>query len=165
MLHKASIAGMTMDPASNSPIIFLKTEDGGEVVPIWIGLLEATSIASVLQSVKFERPMTHDLLINILERAHVDLLKVEICDLHDNTFFARLHLVSDVSQFEMDARPSDAIAIALRLSAPIYIDDKVIEKSKVQGPEGEPTDQSQEGKKWSEYLENLSPDAFGKYKV
>jgi len=100
MLHKASVAGMTMDPASNSPIIFLKTEDDGEVIPIWIGLLEATSIASVLQSIKFDRPMTHDLFKNVLERVQVDLLKVEICDIHDNTFFARLHFASDASRFE-----------------------------------------------------------------
>jgi bifunctional DNase/RNase len=163
MLHKASIAGMTMDPASNNPIVFLKTVDEGTVIPIWIGLLEATAIASVLQNVAFERPMTHDLIKNFLVQLNVELEKVEICDLRDNTFYARLHLISGHSGFEMDARPSDAIAIALRLSAPIYVDDKVIEKSKPH--EGEVLDNSSEGKKWAEYLEKLSPDDFGKYKV
>lgn len=165
MLHKASISGMTMDPASNNPIIFLKTVDEGEVIPIWIGLLEATSIASVLQKIQFERPMTHDLFKNFLGQLNVELTKIEICDLRDNTFFARLHLTSEESNFEMDARPSDAIAIALRLSAPIYVDDKVIDKSKSHEVEGDVIDHSAEGKKWAEYLENLSPDAFGKYKV
>jgi bifunctional DNase/RNase len=166
MLHKASVAGMTMDPESNNPIVFLKTDDNGEVIPIWIGLLEATSIASVLQNIHFDRPMTHDLFKNFLGRVHVDLLKIEICDIRDNTFFARLHFGARESVFEMDARPSDAIALALRLQVPIFIDDIVIEKSKSHGPvEGEAIDTSREGKKWAEYLENLSPDAFGKYKV
>lgn len=165
MLHKASIAGMTMDPASNNPIVFLKTEDDGAVIPIWIGLLEATSIASVLQNIKFERPMTHDLFMNFLGRVQVKLLKIEICDILDNTFFARMHFAGRDTDFEMDARPSDAIAIALRLSAPIYIDDKVIEKSKPHEVDGVPADKRHEGKNLADYLENLPPDAFGKYKV
>lgn len=166
MLHKASIAGMTMDPESNNPIIFLRTDDGGEVIPIWIGLLEATSIASVLQNIQFDRPMTHDLFKNFLGWVHVELMKIEICDIRDNTFFARMHFESKESIIEMDARPSDAIALALRLSAPIYIDDVVIEKSKNHDAvQAEASDKSQEGKKWADYLEKLSPDAFGKYKV
>jgi hypothetical protein len=165
MLHKANIAGMTMDPASNNPIVFLKTVDNGTVIPIWIGLLEATAIASVLQNVQFERPMTHDLFKNFMVQFNIELVKVEICDLRDNTFFARMYLTSAHSSFEMDARPSDAIAIALRLSAPIYVDDTVIEKSKPHEGEGEILDKSSEGKKWAEYLEKLSPDDFGKYKV
>lgn len=167
MLHEAKIAGMTMDPASNSPIVFLKTVDDGTVIPIWIGLLEATSIASVLQNVTFERPMTHDLFKNFLIQFNIQLEKIEICDLRDNTFYARIQLLLDHSRIEMDARPSDAIAIALRLGAPIFIDDKVIEKSKTQegDTKGEVLDTSTEGKKWAEYLEKLSPADFGKYKV
>ena len=165
MLHKAHISGMTMDPASNNPIVMLKISDSDQIIPIWIGLLEATSIASVLQNVTFERPMTHDLFKNFLGKLRITLLKVEICDLRDNTFFARIFFSSGEETFDMDARPSDAIAIALRFGAPIFVDDKVIEKSKITDGDAEVADRSQEGKKWAEYLESLSPEDFGKYKV
>lgn len=165
MLHKASVAGLTMDPTSNTPIIILKTEKDDQAIPIWIGLLEATSIASVLQNVQFERPMTHDLFKQFSERLNIQVTKVEVCDLRDNTFFALIHFDSEGGAFSMDARPSDAIAIALRFAAPIYVDEKVIEKSKRGDGEVEVLDQSEEGKKWAEYLEKLSPEDFGKYKV
>jgi bifunctional DNase/RNase len=165
MLHKATIAGMTMDPASNTPIIILKTEDDGRTVPIWIGLLEATSIASALQGIKFDRPMTHDLFKNLMDLLHLSVTRIEVCDLRENTFYARIYVASDQGDFDMDARPSDAIAIALRFEAPIFVDDKVIDKSKAGEGPAEPVDTTQEGKKWAEYLESLSPDDFGKYKV
>jgi hypothetical protein len=162
MLHKVSIAGLTMDPASNTPIIILKADEGEQTVPIWIGLLEATSIASALQDVKFDRPMTHDLFKNFSERLDIDVTSVEVCDLKDNTFFAKINFVSKSETFEMDARPSDAIAIALRFKAPIYVDDVVVEKSKKGEGPAEVLDKSEEGKKWAEYLEKLSPEDFGK---
>ena len=165
MLHKANIAGLTIDPASNTPIIILKIEDGDQAIPIWIGLLEATSIASALQNVEFERPMTHDLFKNFTEFLHIMVTKVEVCDLRDSTFFALIHFDGGEQPFTMDARPSDAIAIALRFQAPIYVDDKVINKSKQNHENVEMLDQSEEGKKWAEYLENLAPEDFGKYKV
>jgi hypothetical protein len=164
MLHKANVAGLTMDPASNTPIIILKTEAGDQAIPIWIGLLEATSIASALQDIKFDRPMTHDLFKNFSEQLHIKVAKIEVCDLRDNTFYALIHFEGD-AQFTLDARPSDAIAIALRFEAPIYVDDKVIEKSKRGEGDIEVLDQSEEGKKWAEYLTSLSPEDFGKYKV
>ncbi len=162
MLHKVSIAGLTMDPNSNTPIIILKTEDGEHAVPIWIGLLEATSIASALQNVQFDRPMTHDLFKNFTEKLNIEVSKIEVCDLKDNTFYARIYFLSADGQFDMDARPSDAIAIALRFGAPIYVDQVVIEKSGLPAGEAEAVDKSEEGKKWAEYLENLSPEDFGK---
>jgi bifunctional DNase/RNase len=165
MLHKANIAGLTIDPASNTPIIILKVEDGDQAIPIWIGLLEATSIASALQNVEFERPMTHDLFKNFSEYLNIMVTKVEVCDLRDNTFFALIHFDGGEKAFTMDARPSDAIAIALRFQAPIYVDDKVITKSRQSHESVEILDQSEEGKKWAEYLENLEPEDFGKYKV
>ena len=165
MLHKANVAGLTMDPTSNTPIIILKTESSDQAIPIWIGLLEATSIASVLQDIRFERPMTHDLFKNFSDHLNIRVSKVEVCDLRDNTFFALIHFDGDSQSFTLDARPSDAIAIALRFEAPIYVDEKVIEKSKRGEGDVEVLDQSEEGKKWAEYLENLSPEDFGKYKV
>jgi bifunctional DNase/RNase len=165
MLHKVSIAGLTMDPASNTPIIILKSEENDQAIPIWIGLLEATSIASALQSIKYERPMTHDLFKNFSETLQISIAKVEVCDLRDNTFFARIYFVSKDNNFDIDARPSDAIALALRFDAPIFVEDAVMQKSKIVDGEGEAADTSEEGKKWAEYLANLSPDDFGKYKV
>jgi bifunctional DNase/RNase len=165
MLHKVSIAGLTMDPASNTPIIILKSEEDEQAVPIWIGLLEATSIASALQNIKYERPMTHDLLKNFADTLQISIVKVEVCDLKDNTFYARIYFVSKDKSFDIDARPSDAIALALRFKAPIYVEDSVMQKSKISDGEAEVVDTSEEGKKWADYLENLSPDDFGKYKV
>jgi hypothetical protein len=165
MLLRVNIAGMTMDPASNTPIIILKSTEGDQAVPIWIGLLEATSIASVLQKIKFERPMTHDLFKNFADHMNTRVSKVEICDLIGSTYYAKIYFVSEAGDFDIDSRPSDAIAIALRYDAPIYIDDKVIEKSKGMEEKPVPADTSEEGKKWAEYLEKLSPDDFGKSKV
>ena len=165
MLHEVNIAGMTMDPTSNTPIIILKLVNGEQAIPIWIGLLEATSIASALRNIKFDRPMTHDLFKNFVESLKIDVAKVEVCDLKDNTFYAKIYFISEEKKFSMDARPSDAIAIALRFQAPIYVDDKIIEKSQALETDAEMLDKTEEGKKWAEYLENLSPEDFGKYKV
>jgi hypothetical protein len=165
MLRKVNIKGLTMDPASNTPIIILKTEEDEQVVPIWIGLLEATSIASALQKIKYERPMTHDLFKNFVQELQMTIERVEVCDLRDNTFFARIYFAAGDRSFDMDARPSDAIAMALRFDAPIFVDETVIEHSKVREPDVEIADQSEEGKKWADYLEKLSSDDFGKYKV
>jgi len=165
MLRKVTIAGMTMDPSSNTPIIILKSEEDDQAVPIWIGLLEATSIASALQNIQFDRPMTHDLFKNFLDLVQIGVTRVEICDLKENTFYAKIYFDTPDKTFSLDARPSDAIAIALRFKAPIYLDDKVIEKSKMTETPAEAADETEEGKKWAEYLEKLNPDDFGKYKV
>ena len=165
MLHKVTIAGLTMDPASNTPIIILKSEKEDHAIPIWIGLLEATSIASALQKIEFDRPMTHDLFKNVAEKFKADVTRIEVCDLKENTFFAKIYFESGDISFDIDARPSDAIAIALRFGAPIYVDDKVVQRSKSGEAQPEVLDESEEGKKWAEYLKNLSPEDFGKYKV
>jgi len=165
MLHKVSIAGLTIDTASNTPIIILKTEEDDRAIPIWIGLLEATSIASALQNIKFDRPMTHDLFKNFTDTINTSVSKVEVCDLKDNTFYARIYFTSEEKSFSIDARPSDAIALALRYEAPIFVDEKVIEKSKIGDDIEDIHDKSEEGKKLAEYLASLSPEDFGKYKV
>lgn len=156
-----------MDPASNTPIILLKVDDGGQVVPIWIGLLEATSIASALKNITYDRPMTHDLFKNFVTGQNMEVAKIDICDLKDNTYYALIHFLSKDGAFSMDARPSDAIAIALRFDAPIFVDDKVINQSKTEAADdkAEAVDTSEEGRKWAEYLEKLPPDEFGKFKV
>jgi len=165
MLHKVSVAGLTMDPASNTPIIILKADENDQAIPIWIGLLEATSIASALQDVKFDRTMTHDLFKKFTETLDVSVNRVEVCDLKDNTFYARIYFSAGDKSFDIDARPSDAIAIALRFDSPIYVDDRVVQKSKMGEGPSELFDESEEGKKWAEYLDKLNPEDFGKYKV
>ena len=165
MLHEVSIAGLTMDPTSHTPIIILKLVSGDQAIPIWIGLLEATSIASALQDIKFDRPMTHDLFKNFVKNIKMEVSKVEVCDIQDNTFYAKIFFTSKENDFSIDARPSDAIAIALRFEAPIYVDDKVLEKSQMVEADPEMLVKSEEGEKWAEYLEKLSPEDFGKYKV
>jgi bifunctional DNase/RNase len=152
-----------MDPASNTPIIILKSEESDQTIPIWIGLLEATSIASALNNVQFERPMTHDLFKNFTDILNIVVSKIEVCDIKDNTYYAKIYFTSEERSFSMDARPSDAIAIALRFQAPIYMDDTIIKKANMS--EGEIMDKSAEGQKWADYLENLSPEDFGKFKV
>ena len=165
MLHEVNIASMAIDPTSNTPIIILKSVKGDQAVPIWIGLLEATSIASALRDIKFDRPMTHDLFKNFIDNLEMEVSKVEVCDLKDNTFYARIYFVSKDKSFDMDARPSDAIAIALRFGAPIYVDDKIFDQSQMVEGDYEVLNKSEDGKKWAEYLEKLSPEDFGKYKV
>lgn len=165
MLHKVTIAGLIMDPASNTPIVILKIDEDDRTIPIWIGLLEATSIASAIQNIEFDRPMTHDLFKNFTDILNINVSKVEVNDLKDNTYYATIHFASQEKTFTMDSRPSDAIAIAVRLHAPIYVDDKVIQKSKAGEGISEALDKSEEGKKWAEYLEKLNPEDFGKYKI
>lgn len=165
MLHKMTVAGLAMDTTSNAPILILNAVEADFSIPIWIGLLEAASIASVLQKVRFERPMTHDLFKNFMEIVHTRIPRIEVCDLRDNTFYAKIYCVTPGGEFILDARPSDAIALALRMGSEIYVDDVVVDNLK--GKEGsyETVDDSDQGKKWENYLKNLSPDDFGKYKV
>ncbi|MDO9263798.1 MAG: bifunctional nuclease family protein [Desulfosalsimonadaceae bacterium] len=165
MLHKMTIGGLAMDPSSNAPILILNAVDGDFSIPIWIGLLEAASIASVLQNIAFDRPMTHDLFKSFMDTVKTTVPRIEVSDLKDNTFYAKIYCASPDGEFILDARPSDAIALALRLKAEIYVDDRVVENLKVKEGQYETVDNSVEGKKWEEYLKNLSPEDFGKYKV
>ena len=165
MLLRMKVYGLTIDPMTNSPIIILKDLEGDKTLPIWIGLLEATAIASEMENVKFSRPMTHDLLKNLLDQLNTRVARIEICDLRDNTFYALVYLAAQDKELTMDARPSDAIALALRMQAPIFVDEEVIQKSKAVDLGAKEEIQSDDGKKWTEVLEGLDPDDFGKYKM
>ncbi|RJP95157.1 MAG: bifunctional nuclease family protein [Desulfobacteraceae bacterium] len=165
MLHKMTIGGLAMDPSSNAPILILNAVDGDFSIPIWIGLLEAASIASVLQDISFDRPMTHDLFKHFMDSVKTTVPRIEVSDLKDNTFYAKIFCSSPDGEFILDARPSDAIALALRLKAEIFVDDRVVENLKVKDGQYETVDNSEQGKKWEEYLKNLAPEDFGKYKV
>ena len=165
MVREMKISGLTMDPHTNTPIVVLKDPESEVSLPIWIGLLEATAIATELEQVQFSRPMTHDLIRNLMSHIGVKVEKVEVCDLRDNTFYAWIYLNIDGKQTRIDSRPSDALAIALRAKAKIYVDEKVIEKSGRVEAEPKPEVKDDEAKKWTEILENLSPEDFGKYKM
>jgi bifunctional DNase/RNase len=162
-----TISSLNMDPVTKTPFIILKEIEGERTLPIWIGLLEATAIASEIEGVKFSRPMTHDLLKNFMDKTHIKVNKIEICDLRDNTYYALIHLTSKGNALSIDSRPSDAIAIALRAKAPILVSDDVLRKSKQieEIVEGVPGDKSEQGKRWKDILEKLKPEDFGKYKT
>ena len=166
MLIEMKIAGITIDPITNTPIVILKDLEEKKAIPIWIGLFEASAIATQMEKVSFSRPMTHDLIVEILRNLKADVLRIEINDLKNNTFFADIHLCKDGECMAIDARPSDAIAIALRTEAPIYVDEKVIERSRNVdfGAKSADLEKLKEDK-LLEFLENLSADDFGKYKM
>jgi len=167
MLKAMSISSLNMDPVTNSPIIILKEIEGEQTLPIWIGLLEATAIASEIKGVRFPRPMTHDLLKNIMDKTGSRVNGIEICDLRNHTYYALVHLTNSGEAFSIDSRPSDAIAIALRAKAPIFVSDEVLKKSKQieEIRESVPRDKDRQGKRWQDILEKLRPEDFGKYKM
>jgi bifunctional DNase/RNase len=165
MFRTMLISGLTVDPLTNSPIVILKEADGERTLPIWIGLLEATAIASELEGIKFSRPMTHDLLKSIMDTIDVEVNKVEVCDLKDNTYYALIHMTHGGKEISIDARPSDALALSLRMNAPIFVAEEVISKSEQIDLTAEAEDSSEQGKKWQEILEKLNPEDFGKYKM
>jgi uncharacterized protein len=174
------VGGITLDPVHNMPIVILKEPEGDKAIPIWIGLVEASAIATELEGVKLARPMTHDLLKNVLQTLNGKLIRIEIHDLKENTFYAALIVQGpDGGTLTVDSRPSDAIALALRTGSPVYVSKRVIELSqhldlsKPIGKEGNPPtshvmdgDMKQSDKdKWTQILENLKPEDFGKYKM
>jgi bifunctional DNase/RNase len=165
MFKPMVVSGLTVDPLTNSPIVILKETDGERTLPIWIGLLEATAIASELEGIKFSRPMTHDLLKSIMDTMDVEVNKVEVCDLKNNTYYALIHMTHGDKEISIDARPSDALALSLRMKAPIFVSEEVISKSKQIDLTAEAEDTSEQGKKWQDILEKLNPEDFGKYKM
>lgn len=162
---RMKVTGLTIDPFTNMPIIILKDFEEKMALPIWIGLIEASAIATELEKIQLARPMTHDLLRNILNELDVEVNRVEVNDLADNTFYAKIYLRKDDEEIMMDARPSDAIALALRTSSPIYVDKRVMEKSRRIDLSKNFDEEKNKQQKWTEILENLSPEDFGKYKM
>jgi len=162
-----NVGGLTLDPGTKTPIVILKDEDNNLNLPIWIGLLEATAIATELEGIKMARPMTHDLLRTLIGELGATVDCVEIADLRDNTYFAVIHIVVDGASRTIDSRPSDAISLALRSKSPIYVAKRVLEASSVV----EANEESAEANlsnvspdKWAEILEKMDPDDF-KYKM
>lgn len=166
------VGALTLDPTTKMPIVVLKDPDNKLNLPIWIGPLEAASMATELEGIKPQRPMTHDLLRNILGEFGATVEAVEITELRDNTYYARIELKTrEGGALTIDSRPSDAIAVALRTKSPIYVAKAVLEASselhEAAEQQGSTTDQnlaSVSRDKWSEILEKMSPEDF-KYKM
>jgi len=152
------VHGITLDPVSQMPIVVLKAKDDDEtVLPIWIGIFEADSILRELQKVEPPRPMTYELMKNVITQMGGVVDKVIINDLRDSTYYAEVHVLQGNNLLIIDSRPSDAINIALRFSAPIFVEESVLEKSKVPKPE-----EDEEKEKLKEWLENIKPEDFEK---
>jgi uncharacterized protein len=156
-----TIKGLMVDPVTNMPIILLRDSEGQKVLPIWVGIYEANAIALQIENVSTPRPMTHDLLKNIITDLKGTVTKIVVSDLKDNTFFALIYLDVSGETVAIDARPSDAIALALRARAPIFVEESVIDNAKPFDAAGEKPD-TERLQKW---LENLDPDELGKYKM
>ncbi|HLE71054.1 MAG TPA: bifunctional nuclease family protein [Vicinamibacteria bacterium] len=156
-----TIKGLMIDPITNMPIVILKDKAGERVLPIWVGVFEANAIALQIENISTPRPMTHDLIKNILSEIEADVQRIVVSDLRDNTFYAMIYLDRDGETIAIDARPSDAIALALRTRSPIFVEDSVVESAKGLDLSKEPTD-SERLQKW---LEGLNPDDLGKYKM
>lgn len=162
MFMKMKVFGLTIDPFTNVPIVILKDDDEKNALPVWIGVLEASAIASELEKVKFTRPMTHDLLREVLKLTGVVVEKIEVIDLKDNVYYATIHMIGHDGAFTVDSRPSDAIALALRTKAPIFVESGVLEKSKTMDMRPDSKEKAREA---NPDLEDYNPGDFGKYKM
>jgi bifunctional DNase/RNase len=157
------VKGLTLDPLTNMPIVILKDLEGERALPIWVGIFEANAIALEMENVPTPRPMTHDLIKNILDGMQASVSRIVVNDLKDNTFYAVIFLSLNGNEVPIDSRPSDAIALALRVEAPIFVSKKVLDEARsidLSDPELQ-----DDKEKWKEWLENLRPEDFGKYEM
>jgi uncharacterized protein len=161
MAVEMKVKGLMWDPVSRMPIVILRTQEGDSLLPIFVGLFEANAIAQQLDGSLSPRPMTHDLLGNLIDALHARVDRVVITDLRDNTFFASIHLERNGEMLAIDARPSDAMALALRVKVPIYVEDTVIARSSASGEEGQ-VDEAERLRRW---LETVDPEELGRYEM
>jgi len=161
MQIEMTIKSLMVDPITNTPIVILRDKDGQKVLPIWVGIFEANAIALQIENIATPRPMTHDLLRNVIHDLNASVQKIVVCDLQENTFYALIYLGLNGDTVAIDARPSDAIALALRTRAPIFVEETVIDHAKTVDFSTEKTDADRLHK----WLESLDPDDLGKYKM
>ena len=161
MQIEMTIKGLMVDPITNTPIVILRDKDGQKVLPIWVGIFEANAIALQIENISTPRPMTHDLLRNVIRDLHAEVKKIVVCDLQENTFYALIYLGLNGDTVAIDARPSDAIALALRTRAPIFVEDAVIDHAKTV----DFTTEKADADRLHKWLESLDPDDLGKYKM
>lgn len=155
------IRGLMMDPVTNMPIVILKDVNGGQILPIWVGIYEANAIALEIEKVSTPRPMTHDLIKNVLTGLEAGVRKVVVNELRDDTFFAVIWVEKNGAMISIDSRPSDALALALRLDCPIYVDEQVLRTSKSTATVSDKVS-NEELRRW---LEGLNDEDFGRYKM
>jgi bifunctional DNase/RNase len=156
------IRGLMMDPVTNMPIVILKDVCSTHVLPIWVGIYEANAIALEIEKVSTPRPMTHDLIKTLLVGLDAGIQKVVVNELKDDTFFAVIWVLRNGELISVDSRPSDALALALRLDCPIFVDDSVLKSSKLANNVAEKVSTNQELRRW---LENLGDEDLGRYKM
>lgn len=161
MLVKMNVKGLTVDPMTNVPIVILSDEENQKALPIWIGIFEASAILSQLEKINTARPMTHDLIKNIILQLGSKVVNITVTELKDNTYYAVIELLINEKKLMIDSRPSDAIAIALRVGAPILVAEEVIDKANSIDLNRE----KMELDKMKEWLQNADPEDFGKYKM
>ena len=161
-MQEMQIYGVSFDLVGKQPIVLLKTADGNKFLPIWIGHPEAAAILMKLQNASTPRPMTHDLVTDILGELGARVVQVAVTELRENTFYAQITLQQDGSEVEVDSRPSDAIALAVRAEAPIFVADEVIDESAIEFEGEEISDEALEKEvtKFRSFLENVTPDEF-----
>ena len=158
-MQEMTIYGVSFDLVGKQPIVLLKTADGNKFLPIWIGHPEAAAILMKLQSQAPPRPMTHDLVTDMLEQLGAQVVRITVTELRENTFYAQITVQLDGSEIEVDSRPSDAIALAIRAEAPIFAADRVIEESAIEF-EGEEVNEEEIVDEFRKFLENVTPDEF-----
>ena len=161
-MQEMLIYGVSFDLVGKQPIVLLKTADGNKFLPIWIGHPEAAAILMKLQSQASQRPMTHDLVNDMLEQLGASISRITVTELRENTFFAQITVIQDGQEIEIDSRPSDAIALAIRAEAPIFAADEVIEESGIEFEGEEVTEEEIESKvsEFKQFLEQVTPDEF-----
>jgi bifunctional DNase/RNase len=162
MQIEMNIKGLMIDPITNMPIIILRDQEGQRILPIWVGVFEANAIALQIENVQTPRPMTHDLLKNIIDDLSAQVERIVVTELKENTFYALIHLRTSGHSIEVDARPSDAIALALRTRSPIFVEEAVIQNARSVESSRESSMDVTRLQKW---LEGLSEDELGKYKM
>jgi uncharacterized protein len=158
MFLEMKVSGIALDPFTNTPIVILKDITGEKILPIWIGFMEASAIAMELEKTPRVRPLTHDLMKNLIEALKFSVTRVEVTDLRNDTFYAEIRLKKGNEEHTIDSRPSDAIAIALRTGSSIFVNDEVLEKSKK-------LEIDEEKEKLTELLDKIPATDFGKYKM
>ena len=158
-MQEMLIYGVSFDLVGKQPIVLLKTSDGNKFLPIWIGHPEAAAILMKLQSATTPRPMTHDLVTDMLEQLGAQVTRITVTELRENTFYAQITVQLDGSEIEVDSRPSDAIALAIRAEAPIFAADDVIEESAIEF-EGEEVNEEEMIDEFKRFLDDVSPDQF-----
>jgi bifunctional DNase/RNase len=158
-MHEMVIYGVSFDLVGKQPIVLLKTTDGNKFLPIWIGHPEAAAILMKLQGASTPRPMTHDLLADVFEQLDAEVVRITVTELRENTFYASITVQQNGSEIEIDSRPSDAIAIAVRSDAPIFAAERVIEESAIEF-EGEEVNEEEVVEEFRKFLDDVSPDQF-----